>query len=269
MFYKLWKTSLADFTSAMLAFWVCLFVSTEAGLGAAVGFNIVYVLLRQVFTRAKSISSTDRLEISELQRSLDSAHGMPTNIPDDVRIFRFTESFFFPNAYQTKVSLMDGIQTHHAPAYSERNGAEAERNWSVQGEKHVARLRKTMKIADPTSLPQINVVVLDFTKCNHLDVTAVTQLRQFVAEVKLYGGRQVELRLTGMSEYVRARLERAEFRIVDDLEASTEDEANGIPKHFDNIAQAVNAPRMVHDLEILEEKKGETVERIENVEETV
>lgn len=139
----------------MLAFWVCLFVDTEVGLASSVGFNIVYVLLRQVFVPVKSMSSSDRQEYSELQRSLDSAHGMPPTIPEDVRIFRFGESFFFPNAYRTKTSIMDSIQTHHAPAYSSRNGAEAERNWSVQGERHVARLRKKMRITDPSSLPPI------------------------------------------------------------------------------------------------------------------
>jgi len=253
----------------MIAFWVCLFVSTEAGLAYAVAFNIVYVLLRQVFTRATSISSADRQEISELQRSLDSAHGMPAHIPDDTRIFRFNESFFYPNAYSIKTSLMDGIQTHHAPAYSERHGAEAERNWSVQGERHVARLRKKMNVADPSSLPPISVVVLDFTKCNHLDATAVTQLNQFVAELKLYGGRHVELRFTGMSDYVRVRLERAQFVVIDDSEASSEDAAVGAIRHYANVAQAILAPRNVDDLEVLEEKKGETVERIERVEDQV
>lgn len=269
VFYRYWKTSLADFSAAMIAFWVCLFVSTEIGLASSVGFNIVYVLLRQVFTRVKSISTSDSQDISELQRSLDSAHGMPTHVPDDVRIFRFNESFFFPNAYRIKTMLMDSIQTHHAPAYSERHGAEARRNWSVQGERHVARLRKKMKITDPSSLPPVNIVVMDFSKCNHLDTSAVTQLRQFAAELKMYGGKYVELRLTGLSDSIRMRLERAHFKVVDDNEASSEDEANGVPKHFANVAQAVTAPRVADDIEILKEKKGETVEMIEKVEDKV
>ena len=39
-FYNYWKTSLADFITAMIAFWVSLFVSTEIGIGSAVAFNI-------------------------------------------------------------------------------------------------------------------------------------------------------------------------------------------------------------------------------------
>lgn len=269
VFYTYWKTSLADFISSMIAFWVCLFVSTEAGLGAAVGFNIVYVLLRQVFTKTRSISSADCQEISELQRSLGFSHGLPAHIPDDVRIFQLNESFFFPNAYRLKTSLMDSIQTHHAPAYTERNGAEADRNWSVQGERHVARLRKKMAIHDPSSLPPIGLVVLDFTRCNHLDATAVTQLKQFVAELKLYGGTKVELRFTGMSGDIRARLHRAHFKVVDSSDTSAEDDVKRTPKHFANLAQAISSPRIVDDDETFEEKKGVTVERIERVEDRV
>jgi sodium-independent sulfate anion transporter 11 len=275
VFYKFWKTSLADFISAMLAFWVCLFVSTEAGLGAAVGFNIVYVLLRQTFTSVKSISSGDHKELSELQQSLDSSRGMPANIPDDLRIFRFHESFFFPNAYGVKTTILNNIKTHHSPAYSSRNGAEAERIWSVQGERQVARLRKKMKITDPDSLPPANVIVFDLTKCNHLDSTACTQLKQLVAELRLYCGKQVELRFTGASDYVRTRMWRAGFELVDDVDATREDQEKGVPQHFASLTQAISAPRRDGDqlwketLETMNEKKGDTVERIEHIEEKV
>jgi sodium-independent sulfate anion transporter 11 len=275
VFYKFWKTSLADFISAMLAFWVCLFVSTEAGLGAAVGFNIVYVLLRQTFTSVKSISSGDHKELSELRQSLDSSRGMPANIPDDLRIFRFHESFFFPNAYGVKTTILNNIKTHHSPAYSSRNGAEAERIWSVQGERQVARLRKKMKITDPDSLPPANVIVFDLTKCNHLDSTACTQLKQLVAELRLYCGKQVELRFTGASDYVRTRMWRAGFELVDDVDATREDQEKGVPQHFASLTQAISAPRRDGDqlwketLETMNEKKGDTVERIEHIEEKV
>jgi sodium-independent sulfate anion transporter 11 len=272
VFYKFWKTSLADFISAMLAFWVCLFVNTEAGLGAAVGFNIVYVLLRQTFTSVKSISGGDHMELSELRQSLDSTCGMPTEIPDDLRIFRFHESFFFPNAYSVKTTILNNIKTHHSPTYSARNGAEAERIWSVQGERQVARLRKKMKITDPDSLPPANVIVFDLAKCNHLDSTACTQLKQLVTELRLYSGKHIELRFTGASEYVRTRMWRSDFELVDHVDATREDQENCVPQHFAGIAEAISAPRRNGDQiwkETLDEKKGDTVERIEHIDEKV
>lgn len=38
-FYRFWKTSLADFITSMLAFWITLFYSTEFGIFIPVAFN--------------------------------------------------------------------------------------------------------------------------------------------------------------------------------------------------------------------------------------
>lgn len=258
-FYRYWKTSLADFISSMIAFWVCLFYSTEVGLGAAVAFNIVYVLLRQVFTRTSSIS---RIDPSESQPSTEN----PFIIPGNVRVFRFNESFFFPNAHGVKTKMMESVQTHHCPAYSERNGVEAERTWSVQREKNVARLRKQMNITDASSLPPIVICVLDFTKCNHVDTTAVTQLTQFAEELKLYGGSEVALRFVGLSDNVRMRFVRARFKLGD---FGQDVESDGEFSSFPSVYEAVTAMRRTVEVDSSgSEKKGlvevEMVERLES-----
>lgn len=272
-FYRYWKTSFADFIASMLAFWVCLFVNTEVGLAVAVGFNIVYVLLRQVFARVRSVSGGDDKELSDLQQMQDTTRVMPSTIPDDVRIYKFQESFFFPNAYASKQTMLNTVKTHHAPAYSERNGAEAERIWSVQGEREVARLRKKMGVTDPDGLPPLNVIIFDFTRCNYLDTTAVTQFKQLITELRLYSGKQVEIRFTGMSDHVRTRFWRAKFHIVDDANATSDDEARSDPVHFTSLALAITKPRKNDDQssrEHYDEKKGgPTVEQVENVEQKV
>ncbi|PGH04738.1 hypothetical protein AJ79_07017 [Helicocarpus griseus UAMH5409] len=243
-FYRYWKTSLADFISSMIAFWVSLFVNTEIGIASSVGFNIVYCLLRQVFAR---ISTTDSNTASELEASLSDAQGMPPSqsIPEDVRIFRFNDSFFFPNAYASKTHILDVIQTFHAPAYSSIHGSEAHRNWSVTAEKRVARLRKRANILDNSSLPPIRLIVLDFVKVNHTDATAVTQLKNFFNELKRYAGNEVEVRFVGMTDYVRQRYERGGFVIADADEYISEagDKKRDIVLLYRSVAQAVSAPR--------------------------
>jgi sodium-independent sulfate anion transporter 11 len=129
-----------------------------------------------------------------------------------------------------------------------------------------------MKITDVDSLPPANVIVFDLAKCNHLDTTACTQLKQLIAELRLYSGKQVELRFTGASEYVRTRMWRSGFTLVDHVDATREDQENFVPQHFPNIAQAISAPRLDGDRlwkETLDEKKGDAVERIEHIEEKV
>lgn len=248
-YYHFWKTSLADFIASMVAFWVSLFVSTEIGIASAVGFNIVYVLLRQVFARIRTIGSDSE---SELAASLDAARGMPARLPADARVFRFSESLFFPNALRNKTKVLDVIQTYHAAEYSSAHGEEADRVWSVEGERRIRRLRRKAK-TNGENLPPIKVVILDFTKVNFVDVSAVTALKNFFAELIKYAGDQVDVRFVGMSDSVRERFERAGWRFE---EGGTPNEPFSTTSigMFNSIADAVRAPRRSMSDEFLEVK---------------
>lgn len=246
-FYRFWKTSLADFISSMLAFWLSLFYSTEFGIFIPIGFNIVYLVLRQTFASVTASSAPPR---SELASSLDAARGLPPShaadaMLQDVHIFRFNETLYFPNSYRLSQRVLDSIQTHHAPVYNGSYGSEKERNWSVVAEKRILRLRKAAGVTDPTALPPIGLVVLDFGRVNHIDTTAVSHLKTLVAEVQRYGGKGVEFRFVDMTSYVRARFERAGWPIADahDFPADTEEEEAKVTRLYNSVAEAVMAPR--------------------------
>lgn len=174
-YYNYWRTSFTDFVAAMAAFWITLFLTSEYGIGSAVAWMIAQSLIRQAFSKVLQVGSDSP---SELQRSIDDARDMPKEIPSDTRIFKFNQNLFFPNAQRVKTAIMDTIQTHHAPAYSDSHGAEANRNWSVVGEKRLKKLRKAAGVHDATNLPSIRVIILDFTKVHHLDVTANVKLHE-------------------------------------------------------------------------------------------
>ncbi|KAF5660558.1 putative sulfate permease [Fusarium heterosporum] len=222
-FYRYWKTSLADFVASMLALWVTLFKSSEVGIGCAVGFNIVYILLRQVFTR---LSSTGADVESNIRSSWTPGSYGPSaiTISEDTRIFTFNESLIFPNAFHNTSKVLDEVQTFHAPFYNGSHGPETERNWSVVGEKKVARLRKKANISDPSALPGIGLVVLDFSRVNMLDTTAVTYLKNLVANLKGYGGNGIEVRFANMNAVCRERVRRAGWGII---EVNSEEEFDG------------------------------------------
>lgn len=232
----------------MLAFWVSLFYSTEYGIFIPIGVNIAYNILRQTFTSLTASAAPSR---SELASSLDEARGLPPrSIADtmlqDVHVFRFRESFFFPNSHRLTTAILDSVQTHHAPLHSGAFGSEAERNWSMVGEKRVARLRKAAGVASASSLPPIGLVVLDFGRVNHVDTTAVSHLKTLVQEVRRYGGKDVEFRFVDMTAYVRARFERAEWPIADMREAAASDDVgDDVTKLYGSVAEAVMAPRRV------------------------
>ncbi|KAH6631200.1 sulfate transporter family-domain-containing protein [Chaetomium sp. MPI-SDFR-AT-0129] len=253
VFYHYWRTSLADFISSMIAFWVSLFVSTEIGIASAVGFNIVYVLLRQVFARVRTIPDPR----SELAIALDNARDVPSpaDLPRDTRVFQCTDSVYFPNAYAVKTAIVETVKTHHAPVYNSAESPEAERNWSVTRERRLAKLRAREGISDAeaATLPPIRLVVIDFRSAPHLDATTCSHFENLVAEIRAYGGPNVLIRFSGMSEYARERFVRAGWKMArgedeGDMEAATEGATTAVPegqvfKTYRTVASAVAAPR--------------------------
>ncbi|KAI6484687.1 hypothetical protein MCOR11_010011 [Pyricularia oryzae] len=238
-FYRYWKTSLADFISSMIALWVSLFYSTEMGIGLAVGFNVLYCILRQTFTRVTASGIPAPSDISD--RDLPHPDSPQAR---DVHVFRFNDSFFFPNSYMCSTAILDSIQTYHAPAYHGAQGPEVrERNWSVVAEKRIQRLRRRAGVTDPDALPPIGLVVLDFGRVNHVDSTACSHLKNLAKEISRYGGKHVELRFVGMTEYVRERFVRYGWK-VDDAPAwagpAPDKDATLL---FPTVAAAVLAPR--------------------------
>lgn len=262
-FYRFWKTSLADFITSMLAFWLSLFYSTEFGIFIPIAFNLIYNFARQTFT---SVTASQAPAPTQLASELDAQRGLPYSaaalVADDmlrdVHIFRFEESLFFPNSYRLTQRVLDSVQTHHAPVYSGAHGPETERNWSVTAEKRLNRLRRAAG-TDPSTLPPIGLVVLDMGRVNHLDTTAVTHLRNLVAEVKRYGGSGVVFRFVDVSPYVAQRLQRAGWSVLDARVAAGELEDLDTSKTtlmYGSVAEAVLAPRTREWEEIVLEKMG-------------
>ncbi|KAK4096704.1 sulfate transporter 4.1 [Parathielavia hyrcaniae] len=169
VFYRYWRTSLADFVSSMIAL--------------SVGFNVGYVLLRQVFARVSALPAGADCR-SELEAAIDETRKVPSSIPSDTRVFYLNDSVFFPNAYRVKTSVIEAIKTHHAPVSSSAEGQEAERSWSVSREERLAKLRH---------------------------------------RAGAYGGPDVLVRFAAMSKYVRQRFERAGWNMIGDGDETHEE----------------------------------------------
>lgn len=250
-FYRFWKTSLVDFITSMLAFWLSLFYSTEFGIFIPVAFNLIYNVGRQTFS---NVTASTAPPPSELASSLDAARGLPPShlaadrMLQDVHVFRFNESLFFVNSHRLTQRVLDSVQTHHAPASNGAYGSESTRNWSVDAENRLARLRRAAGTAtDPGALPPIGLVVLDFGRVNHIDTTAVTHLKTLVAEIRRYGGPAVEFRFVDMTENVRQRFERAGWPIGDARAAPAVEFYEGNEEEtmwlYGSVAEAVMASR--------------------------
>jgi sodium-independent sulfate anion transporter 11 len=201
VFYGYWRTSLVDFISAMLAFWLTLFVSSEVGIGAAVGFGIAYHLVFVAFHRVRRITS-----LSPHPSSLERP------IPLDTQVFAIEQSMLFYNAYRIKNACLDTIQTYNSGDVVTLETAAKERNWSVAGEKRATMLRcKADVLEEPV---QIRIVVLDVSKMHNIDTTGLVALTDLREDIERFGGKGMRLCFVGVNERVQERFSRFGWGLV-------------------------------------------------------
>ncbi|KAH7395390.1 sulfate permease-like protein [Phaeosphaeria sp. MPI-PUGE-AT-0046c] len=222
VFYGYWRTSLVDFISAMLAFWLTLFVSSEIGIATAVGFGIAYHLVFSAFHRVRRITSLP-------------AQPQTTSkpIPLDTQVFAIHQPLLFYNAYHIKAQCLDAVQTFNAPDVATLEEARASRNWSVAGARRAQHLRTKAEI-DDEPVP-IRSVVLDVTGMHNIDTTGLTALRDLEIDIKKFGGEGTRMYLVGVNERVRLRFGRFGWGLKD----AAEGRAKGETRVFESVDEAV------------------------------
>ncbi|PVH96932.1 hypothetical protein DM02DRAFT_686603 [Periconia macrospinosa] len=234
VFYHYWKTSLVDFTASMLAFWVTLFVSTEVGIGAAVGFQLAYHILYTTFSRVRHLTvfpptppssyilnraPTPTGSISPSSSS-NSPSVLPTHptipIPASIPVFRPHVPLIFFNAFSLKSQLWDAIQTYTSsplPSSTTSSSTRAkDRNWSTAGERRARHLRSRAGV--PSDPDAIRGVVVDMGMVPCIDTTGIVALRDLRDDLRAYAGEGVEVRLVGVKDAVRERFERFGWGLV-------------------------------------------------------
>lgn len=225
VFYGYWKTSLVDFIASQLAFWLTLFVSSEVGIGAAVGFSIAYHLLFSAFHRVRRLTS------------MPAVQGTPNlDIPLDTQVFTLHTPILFYNAYALKSQILDSITTHNAAV--PQSAAKSRESWSVAGMHRAARLRARANIAHEGV--QLRILVLDLSCVSNIDTTGLSALRDLRADAQKYSGAPTQMRLVGVNERVRLRFERFGWPVADEgeIERSSEESSRVTPV-FASVAEAL------------------------------
>ena len=221
VFYGYWKTSLVDFIASMLAFWLTLFVSSEVGIGAAVGFGIAHHLLFTAFHRVRRITTLDATHAPTYPPTPTT----PEPIALDVQIFRIHQSILFFNAYHLKNQCLDAIQTHTSGTPTTPT-SHSTRTWSVAAQRRALRLRAQAGIDAAQEPVLLRTVVLDLYHVHNIDTTGLTALRDLKADIEAFAGPQTQLRFVGLAPRVRQRFARFGWRVYDACGASDEERAD-------------------------------------------
>ncbi|KAI1433313.1 sulfate permease [Xylaria sp. CBS 124048] len=235
LIYKYYRASIADYIAFNVAFFVTVFVSSEYGIGSAAGWAAFWTLLRLGFVKAgiSTNSSSNNLTNNNINTNSTTTETPPlaragsetlpglSSIPEDTVIARFNDSIFYPNAQRTKSQILESIQLVYPSVQSPHYRADAQRSWSVAGERRLARLRRERNVA-VKDMP-LAVLVLDFARVSFVDVTAVTVLRELKDDVRRQLGDFVDVRLANLAPGVRDRFERMRWRLVDAGEGAGDD----------------------------------------------
>jgi sodium-independent sulfate anion transporter 11 len=234
-FVHYWKTSFVDFTASMLAFWVTLFVSTEAGIGSAVGFQLAYHVLYSAFTRVRRITSFPTTPSPRYTPVSDNPY---STMPSDIQVFKPHQSLVFFNAFSIKGQCIDTIQTYSSGANISFEVQRKNRNWSTAGERRTKALRRHAGITnDPYRL---QVVVLDLSMVASIDDTGLVALKDLIVDIEKFAGEDAELRFASMHDTVRERFGRFGWEVydVETVEESRRREMKGNAVYRD-VADAV------------------------------
>ncbi|KAJ4368407.1 hypothetical protein N0V83_006764 [Neocucurbitaria cava] len=226
VFYGYWRTSLVDFITSMLAFWLTLFVSSEVGIGTAVGFNIVYHLIFQAFHRVRRVTS--------IQIHTPSRPAGVQGIPLDTQVFRIHQSILFYNAYRIKSQCLDNVQTYNSGDIETLEAQLANRNWSVAGDRRAISLRTKADILEEPV--QIRTVVLDMGRVHNIDTTGLNALKDLKVDIEKFGGKTTQLRLVGVQDRVRERFARYGWKLLDVGEAKKDKKATVV---YGSVEEAV------------------------------
>jgi sodium-independent sulfate anion transporter 11 len=221
VFYGYWKTSLVDFIASMLAFWLTLFVSSEVGIGAAVGFGIAYHLLFIAFHR---VTRETNIRATSSPSFPPTPTPQPQPIPLDTQVFSIHQPILFFNAYHLKNQILDGIQTHNSGTPLTAS-AHAARNWSVAASRRALRLRLKAGIDADNEPVQLRLAILDLHGVHNIDTTGLTALRDLRADLHKFAGPKTQLRLVGLAPRVRQRFARFGWTVHDAAGATKEERA--------------------------------------------
>jgi sodium-independent sulfate anion transporter 11 len=216
VFWHYWKTSFADFIGSMVAFWVTLFVDVEIGIAVAVGYSLVYVLLRLAFSGVTMVTTDN---FSKLYQS--QSNSKVAAVPDDAMLFMLQDSVLYPNAARITRQITDAIYTYSsgtdevfssAHSINETSASATERLWNDTKGRHIRALRKEAgtEHTEESPLPRLCAVIVDMARVAHVDATAMQAFADIRCILREWAGPDADLRFVGLNERVKDRFKRSD-----------------------------------------------------------
>jgi sodium-independent sulfate anion transporter 11 len=213
---KWWKISFVDFLGFFMTFNVGLVTTGEMGLGLGFAIMIFYTLFRAMFSRPTALVSSD-LESRYNGMNPPWWH-KGDRIPAGTQVIKLETDVMFANAERIRRHVVDTVFIHLSGT-SIRYTSTKERAWNYRRDKRIQRLRRKAKISDADEFaPRLRILILDLSSTSFVDGTGMHAFEDIKAELRSYGGEQVEFRFVGVSKALQKRFERAGWNLVSPYE---------------------------------------------------
>ncbi|BGP38822.1 Sulfate permease 2 [Rhodotorula kratochvilovae] len=241
--YAFWKVSPLEALIFVLAVLVSVFSTIEIGIYTSVGASVALLLFRIARPRGAFLGRVRlRPDVAAPGEGLDKDGESPGGsgavtpasralhrdvylplLPDGVRnplvqvesppdgviVYRFEESFLFPNASFYADLILEYAQKHTRAGQTFENVSTGDRPWNNPGP---LPWRKSKGTATPeereaAEKPLLRAVVFDMSSCSNIDTTSVQNIVDLKNSLERYSGTRVEFHFASiLSPFIKRAL---------------------------------------------------------------
>ena len=200
--YGFWRVAPLEWVIFTAAVVVSVFSSIENGIYTSLAASVVLLLFRIARPRGHFLgrvrirpeNSTSLADIRDVYVPLCGDGGITNpavkieSPPEGVIIYRFEESFLYPNASFINSAIIDHVKKNTRRGKDMSNVKLGDRPWNDPGPKKGQAIEDNGSL----SLPLCRAVILDFAAVANLDTTGVQNLIDLRREVEKWADQSVE-----------------------------------------------------------------------------
>ncbi|KAI5823724.1 sulfate permease [Schizophyllum commune Tattone D] len=235
--YSYWRVAPLEFVIWLAAVLITVFSTIENGIYVSICASLALLLIRVAHPRGKflgkvilrrgtalpSSASFSSGKTASLKAGISSAeyerevfvplnegttaarHGVEVVPPaPGVIIYRFEESYLYPNSAVMNERIVDYVKTHTRRGIDYATISLADRPWNDPGTRGGTAEEEQKR---NEALPVLRAVVLDFSSISHIDTTAVQSLIDTRSEIERWTNAPVEFHFASiLSPWIRRAL---------------------------------------------------------------
>ncbi|KAI0085464.1 sulfate permease [Irpex rosettiformis] len=211
--YSFWRVSPLEFIIWLTAVFVTIFATIEDGIYFSVAASLALLLIRIARPRGSFLGkltvhhNTEEREVFVPLKPKDGVMNPHLEVyppAPGVVIYRFEESFLYPNSSLVNDAVVDYVKEYTRRGKDMSSVQASDRPWNDPG-------RKDEELMN-ASKPVLRAIVLDFSAISHIDTTGIQALVDTKNEVERWADRPVEFHFASiLSPWIRRSLVAAGF----------------------------------------------------------